>query len=179
MSCWTSLPKTAEVLASSTRPTAPFGDVNWLSLATGNGQVTNSTSLESCCYDAEFLETNFRLKLSRPDYQSQIPGQAFADFCQRVARYEGSYVPLSAAEEEPWIPYVQMIDVARKINTHRIQRFLETQVVDYLLKFNLSERQIWISCSGESLHDATGKVWRNSNLGNNGGRYSGALARFV
>jgi 6-phosphofructo-2-kinase len=135
--------------------------------------------LESCCYETELLETNFRLKLAGPDYKGQIPAQALADFCQRVAHYERSYVPLGVAEEEQGIPYVQMIDVGRKINTHLIQGFLSTQVVDYLLNFNLSERQIWISCNGGSFDDATGKIGRNSNLNDNGWRYARALARFI
>ncbi|KAJ6032884.1 hypothetical protein N7444_010655 [Penicillium canescens] len=135
--------------------------------------------LESCCFDQDLLRRNFLLKLSGPDYKHRNPEKALADFCQRVSNYEKLYVPLGIAEEEQGIPYVQMIDVGRKMNTHMIRGYLATHVVEYLLNFNLSERQIWISCNGESLDDAAGKIGRTSCLTGKGRQYARALSEFI
>lgn len=135
--------------------------------------------LESCCFDQEILERNFRLKLRGPDYKSQNPEKALQDFRRRVALYEQSYTPLGQVEEDEDVSYVQVIDVGRKMNTHMIQGFLSTQVVEYMLGFNLTERQLWMSCSGESMDDAVGRIGRQSALSNDGKQYANALAQLV
>lgn len=143
------------------------------------GPQPNILFLESCCFDQALLKKNFLLKLSGPDYRHQDAEIALADFSQRVSNYEKFYVPLGVAEEEQKIPYVQMIDVGRKINTHMIRGYLATQVVEYLLNFNLSERQIWISCTGESLDDAAGRIGCSSHLSHTGKMFAAALAKFI
>ena len=135
--------------------------------------------IESCCFDQDILERNFRLKLNGPDYRNQDPYEALRDFRQRIIFYEKSYVPLGEAEEQDKIPYLQVIDVGRKINTHLIQGFLSSQVVEYMLNFNLSERQIWIFCGGESIDDSVGRIGRRSDLTENGQQYAASLVRFI
>jgi 6-phosphofructo-2-kinase len=135
--------------------------------------------LESCCFDSALLEKNTQLKLSGPDYKDKDPKSALADFRRRVVLYEKSYVPLGPFEEEHSIPYLKLIDVGRKVIAYEINGFLSTQVVEYLMNFNLSERQIWITRNGESLDDAAGKIGRNSPLTRSGARFAVALARFI
>ena len=135
--------------------------------------------LESRCLDQELLESNMRLKLSGPDYKDQDPVTALADFKKRVALYEQSYVPLGDYEEQHNMPYVQMIDVGRKVVSHQTNGFLSSQVVYYLLNFNLSPRQIWITRHGESMDNVSGKIGGDSDLTENGARYSKALTGFI
>ena len=143
------------------------------------GPDLNVLFLESRCVDQALLEANMRLKLSGPDYRDQDPGQALADFKQRVALYEQSYVPLGEYEEQRGMPYIQMIDVGRKMVSHRTNGFLSSQVVYYLLNFNLSPRQIWITRHGESKDDQVGRIGGDSDLSENGVRYAKALAKFI
>ncbi|KAJ5584147.1 Bifunctional 6-phosphofructo-2-kinase/fructose-2 6-bisphosphate 2-phosphatase [Penicillium hispanicum] len=135
--------------------------------------------LESSCVDKDLLEANMRLKLSGPDYKGQDPVEALEDFKKRVALYERSYVPLGEYEEKHDMAYIQMIDVGRKIVSHQTHGFLSSQVVYYLLNFNLSPRQIWITRHGESMDDQAGRIGGDSDLSENGRRYAKALARFV
>ena len=135
--------------------------------------------LESRCVDETLLEANMRLKLSGPDYKDQDPTQALVDFKQRVSLYEQSYVPLGEYEEAQGMPYIQMIDVGRKMVSHRTNGFLSSQVVYYLLNFNLSPRQIWITRHGESKDDQIGRIGGDSDLSENGVRYAEALAKFI
>ncbi|OQE46798.1 hypothetical protein PENCOP_c001G05434 [Penicillium coprophilum] len=143
------------------------------------GPELNILFLESSCVDQDLLEANMRLKLSGPDYKGQDPVEALEDFKKRVALYEKSYVPLGEYEEKHRMAYIQMIDVGRKVVAHQTHGFLASQVVYYLLNFNLSPRQIWITRHGESLDDAAGRIGGDSDLSENGRRYAKALARFV
>ncbi|KAL5338823.1 6-phosphofructo-2-kinase-domain-containing protein [Aspergillus crustosus] len=135
--------------------------------------------LESSCEDPVLLEANMRLKLSGPDYRDQDPVKALEDFKKRVALYEQSYFPLGDYEESLNMPYVRMIDVGRKIVSHQTHGFLSSQVVYYLLNFNLSPRQIWITRHGESKDNEAGKIGGDSELTENGRRYAQALTRFM
>ncbi|KAJ5619614.1 hypothetical protein N7510_003598 [Penicillium lagena] len=135
--------------------------------------------LESRCVDEGLLEANMRLKLSGPDYKGQDPSQALEDFKKRVALYENSYVPLGEYEEQHDMAYIQMIDVGRKIVSHQTHGFLSSQVVYYLLNFNLSPRQIWITRHGQSTDDEAGRIGGDADLSDNGRRYGKALNRFI
>ena len=135
--------------------------------------------LESLCIDEQLLESNMRLKLSGPDYKDQDPVKSLADFKKRVAIYEKNYVPLGEYEEKNNIQYVQMIDVGRKVVAHQIRGFLAGQTVFYLLNFNLSPRQIWITRHGESIDNVNGRIGGDSGLSENGRKYAVALTRFI
>ncbi|KAJ5710664.1 hypothetical protein N7488_004820 [Penicillium malachiteum] len=143
------------------------------------GPELNILFLESSCVDSTLLEANMRLKLSGPDYRGQDPVKALADFKRRVALYEKSYVPLGEYEEKMGMAFIQMIDVGRKVVAHQTHGFLSSQVVYYLLNFNLSPRQIWITRHGESQDDQAGRIGGDSDLSENGKRYAKALTTFI
>ncbi|PGH32997.1 6-phosphofructo-2-kinase [[Emmonsia] crescens] len=148
-------------------------------IRTRAGPELNVLFLESQCLDKELLESNMRLKLSGPDYRDQDPTLALEDFKKRVALYEKSYVSLGEYEEKHNMPYVQTIDVSRKVIAHQVNGFLSSQVMYYLLNFNLSPRQIWICRHGESLDNVAGRIGGDSPLSENGVRYAKALTRFI
>lgn len=72
-----------------------------------------------------------------------------------------------------------MIDVGRKVVSHQIRGFLAAQTVYYLLNFNLSPRQIWITRHGESFDNVEGKIGGDSDLSPAGLAYAKALNRFI
>lgn len=135
--------------------------------------------LESLCVDEQLLESNMRLKLSGPDYRDQDPLVALDDFKKRVALYQSKYVPLGEYEEKNNTPYVQMIDVGRKVVSHQIRGFLSAQTVYYLLNFNLAPRQIWITRHGESVDNVNGRIGGDSDLSERGIAYAKALTMFI
>lgn len=143
------------------------------------GTALNILFVESQCLDQNLLESNMLLKLSGPDYKNMDPVVALTDFKKRVKLYEKSYVPLGEYEEANNIPYVKTIDVCRKVVSFEVNGFLSSQVVYYLLNFNLSARQIWISRHGESLDDVAGRIGGDSPLSKNGVRYAQALSNFI
>ncbi|EEH21289.1 hypothetical protein PABG_03520 [Paracoccidioides brasiliensis Pb03] len=143
------------------------------------GSELNVLFLESQCLDKELLESNMRLKLSGPDYKDQDPTIALEDFKKRVSLYEKSYISLGDYEEKHNMPFLQMIDVSRKLIAHQVNGFLSSQVMYYLVNFNLSPRQIWICRHGESLDNVAGRIGGDSSLSTNGIAFSKALTRFI
>ena len=143
------------------------------------GQEINVLFLESRCEDQEILEGNMRLKLNGPDYKGMDPEVALTDFKQRIAVYETAYVPLGEYEEKNNMPYIQFIDVGRKIVSHQVKGFLSAQVNYYLLNFNLAPRQIWITRHGLSLDNVSGKIGGDSDLAPEGVKYAKCLAKFM
>ncbi|KAF2857137.1 bifunctional 6-phosphofructo-2-kinase/fructose-2,6-bisphosphate 2-phosphatase [Piedraia hortae CBS 480.64] len=143
------------------------------------GPDLNVLFLESRCVDQDLLEANMRLKLNGPDYKGMDPHVALADFKQRVKAYEKAYVPLGDYEEKHNMPYIQMIDVGRKVISHQIKGFLMAQANYYLLNFNLAPRQIWITRHGLSLDNMSGKIGGDSDLAPEGVDYARCLTRFI
>lgn len=143
------------------------------------GNELNVLFLESRCVDEQLLESNMRLKLSGPDYKDKDPVKALEDFKKRVAIYEKAYVPLGDYEEQNDMPYIQMVDVGRKVISHQIRGFLSAQANYYLLNFNLAPRQIWITRHGLSMDNVSGKIGGDSDLSPEGLRYAQSLTRFI
>lgn len=143
------------------------------------GPQLNVLFLESSCLDNDLLEANMRLKLNGPDYKEMDPAIALADFKKRVREYEKAYVPLGEYEEKHNMPYIQMIDVGRKVISHQIKGFLMAQANYYLLNFNLAPRQIWITRHGLSLDNVSGKIGGDSDLAPEGHQYAQSLTRFM
>lgn len=143
------------------------------------GPDLNVLFLESRCEDKDLLEGNMRLKLNGPDYKGMDPDVALEDFKQRIAVYETAYVPLGEYEEKNNMPYIQMIDVGRKVVSHQVRGFLSAQTNYYLLNFNLAPRQIWITRHGLSQDNVSGKIGGDSDLADEGVKYAQCLARFM
>ena len=143
------------------------------------GPDLNVLFLESRCVDQELLESNMRLKLNGPDYKDKDPQLALEDFKKRIQVYEKAYVPLGDYEEKNNMPYIQMIDVGRKIISHQIKGFLSAQANYYLLNFNLAPRQIWVTRHGLSMDNISGRIGGDSDLAPEGVQYAKSLAKFM
>lgn len=143
------------------------------------GPQLNVMFLESSCVDQDLLESNMRLKLQGPDYREMDPTVALEDFKKRVKEYEKAYVPLGDYEEKQNMPFIQMIDVGRKVISHQIKGFLMAQANYYLLNFNLAPRQIWITRHGLSQDNVSGKIGGDSDLAPEGVKYAKSLTKFM
>lgn len=135
--------------------------------------------LESICEDPDIVERNMRLKLSGPDYAAQTSEVALKDLEERMRHYSGAYVPVGAEVVANGIPFIRVFDTGRQITINRVESFLSMVALDYLLSFHLEERRIWLTCNGPSLDDVEGKIGRQSDLSQEGIRFSQALADFM
>lgn len=132
--------------------------------------------LESVCTNRSVVENNIKLKLFGPDYKGKDPDKSLKDFKERLSNYLKAYEPI---EDEENIQYIKMIDVGKKITSYKIEGFLASQTVYYLLNFNLTERQIWITRNGECEDNVQGKLGGNSRLTSRGIKYAKALSNFI
>ncbi|CAO3617750.1 unnamed protein product [Cunninghamella blakesleeana] len=135
--------------------------------------------LESVCTDQKVLERNFRLKLLGPDYKDKDPQEALADFRSRVANYERAYEPVGDWEEENDLEYCKMINVGKKVVAYNISGYLSGQCIFYLMNFNLSERQIFVTRHGQSTDNLEDRIGGDASLTPLGKKYAKALERFI
>jgi 6-phosphofructo-2-kinase len=71
--------------------------------------------VESICNDSEVLKTNYKMKLSSPDYVNMSSELALEDFKERVKNYEKIYVTLSEEIEGSNLSYIKIIDLGKKV----------------------------------------------------------------
>ncbi|OWB78609.1 kinase activity protein [[Candida] boidinii] len=139
--------------------------------------------LESICTDQAIIEKNIRLKLSGPDYKKMDPNLALQDFRNRLKNYEKVYETIDDEEElsnEKFdIQYIKIINAGRKVVSYNISGYLSSQVVIFLLNFNLSERQIFLTSSGESEFNFKNRKGGDSGLTKNGEAFARELPRFI
>lgn len=144
--------------------------------------------LESICTNKKIINRNMRLKLSGPDYKDKNPEIALKDFRNRLQNYEKAYETIDDEEEEYYesinenLQYIKIINAGKKITSYNISGFLSSQVIFFMLNFNLNERQIWIARHGETYDNLNGKLGsskQGSKLTPLGEKYSKALAKFM
>lgn len=139
--------------------------------------------LESICTDQAIIEKNIHLKLSGPDYKKMDPNLALQDFRNRLKNYEKVYETIDDEEElsnEKFdIQFIKIINAGRKVVSYNISGYLSSQVVIFLLNFNLSERQIFLTSSGESDFNFRNRKGGDSGLTKNGEAFARELPRFI
>ena len=132
--------------------------------------------IESICDDPAIIEANIRDTKSRsPDYAGIGADEAIADFRMRIAHYARAYETLEESEGS----FVKTIDVGRTIVTHRIDGYIPSRVVFFLINTHITQRPIWMTRHGESEFNVLGRIGGDAALSPNGGAYAKALAVHV
>lgn len=100
--------------------------------------------VESKCDREDIIMSNIlEVKTTSPDYQGQDPEDAARDFRERIKMYERVYETLD--EDETDLTYCKIIDVGSQVIINRIQDYLQSRVVYYLMNLHIKPRSIWIS----------------------------------
>jgi len=103
--------------------------------------------VESKCDDEELILANIKeVKTTSPDYQGQDPEEAARDFRERIKMYERVYETLD--EDESDMTYCKIIDVGSQVIINRLQDYLQSRVVYYLMNLHIKPRSIWLSRVG-------------------------------
>lgn len=134
--------------------------------------------VESVCNDPEIVEQNVRQnKIHSPDYAGADPEQAVADFRARIAFYESAYEPLGEAErDQSWI---KLVDVGRQVVVNRIEGWLPSRLVPYLMNLHIQPRVIWLTRHGQSEFNVVGRIGGDSPLTDRGRAYARKLSQFL
>ncbi|KAJ3395860.1 hypothetical protein HDU92_004706 [Lobulomyces angularis] len=135
--------------------------------------------IESICTEGPILEENIEMKLSGPDYKKMERNAAIADFKARIAMYEKVYQTLGEEEEAMDVSYIKIINIGKKVITHNIHGYIQSQCVFYLMQLNIKKRTIWITRHGESYYNLDQRIGGDPPLTDNGKKYGVALGKFL
>lgn len=111
-------------------------------LCTDNGIET--LFVESKCDDEDLIMSNIlEVKTTSPDYKGLDPETAAQDFRNRIRNYEKVYQTID--DEESDLTYIKIMNVSKQVIINRIQDYLQSRVVYYLMNLHIKPRSIWIS----------------------------------
>eukprot|EP01114_Cavostelium_apophysatum_P016203 TRINITY_DN4554_c0_g2_i1.p1 TRINITY_DN4554_c0_g2~~TRINITY_DN4554_c0_g2_i1.p1 ORF type:complete len:558 (+),score=68.88 TRINITY_DN4554_c0_g2_i1:27-1676(+) len=131
--------------------------------------------IESICNDPNIIDNNIRD--ITPDYSGQDMDQAIADFKKRIALYEQTYEPLDGDDGDT--SYVKIIDRGRQYIVNKINSYLLSRVIYFLMNLHVTPRPIWLSRHGESEWNSEERVGGDPPLSEKGDNYAHVLADWV
>ena len=100
--------------------------------------------VESKCDDEELIMGNIlEVKTTSPDYKGLDPETAAADFRNRIRNYEKVYQTIDKDESD--LTYLKIMNVGKQVIINRIQDYLQSRVVYYLMNLHIKPRSIWLS----------------------------------
>jgi 6-phosphofructo-2-kinase/fructose-2,6-biphosphatase 2 len=100
--------------------------------------------VESKCDDEELVMSNILdVKTTSPDYAGQDPAEAAKDFRNRIRNYEKVYQTIDGDESS--LTYLKIMNVGKQVIINRIQDYLQSRVVYYLMNLHIKPRSIWLS----------------------------------
>ncbi|KAJ2989711.1 hypothetical protein NUW58_g3327 [Xylaria curta] len=136
--------------------------------------------VESKCDDEELIMANIRdVKTTSPDYQGQDPEAAALDFRNRIKHYERVYKTIDEDGDESHYTYLKMMDVGSQVIINRIQDYLQSRVVYYLMNLHIRPRSVWLSRHGESMYNLSGRIGGDAELSPRGQQYAKKLPELV
>ena len=134
--------------------------------------------VESKCDSEEIVMGNIlEVKTTSPDYVGQDPEDAAKDFRNRIRNYEKVYQTID--EDEKDLTYAKVIDVGKQVIINRIQDYLQSRVVYYLMNLHIRPRSIWLSRHGESDFNLEGKIGGDASISDRGELYARKLPELV
>ena len=132
--------------------------------------------VETICDDPAIIDANVRHnKLGLPDYAGMGADDALRDFLARIAQYARAYVPVGDDEGS----YVKLVDAGRQVISSRIEGYLPSRLVFFLMQIRPTHRPIWLSRHGESEFNVAGRIGGDASLTDRGREYARHLAAFV
>jgi 6-phosphofructo-2-kinase / fructose-2,6-biphosphatase 2 len=100
--------------------------------------------VESKCDDEDLIMSNIlEVKTTSPDYAGLDPDVAARDFRNRIRNYEKIYQTLD--DDESKLSYIKIMNVGKQVIINRIQDYLQSRVVYYLMNLHIKPRSIWLS----------------------------------
>jgi 6-phosphofructo-2-kinase/fructose-2,6-biphosphatase 2 len=105
--------------------------------------------VESKCDDEDLIMANIRdVKTTSPDYKGQDPEEAARDFRNRIRMYETVYRSIDEDGDENDLTYLKIMDVGKQVIINRIEDYLQSRVVYYLMNLHIRPRSVWLSRVG-------------------------------
>ncbi|XP_041091919.1 6-phosphofructo-2-kinase/fructose-2,6-bisphosphatase 2-like isoform X1 [Polyodon spathula] len=136
--------------------------------------------VESVCDDPDVIAANIlEVKVSSPDYPERHRERVMDDFLKRIACYEVTYQPLDPDNDDKDLSFIKVINVGRRFLVNRVQDYIQSRIVYYLMNIHVHPRTIYLCRHGESQHNVLGKIGGDSELSARGKQFAHALRDFI
>ncbi|KAF9924694.1 Fructose-2,6-bisphosphatase [Linnemannia zychae] len=128
--------------------------------------------IESVCEDEAIQLANaIEAQMYSPDYEHLDPELALQDFKAKIKIFKEKYETITDRDQS----YIKLIDAGSQVIVNRIQGYVQSRVVYYLMNLRIAPRNIYFSRHGESLFNVMGLLGGDSELSARGKQYARAL----
>ncbi|KAM6333512.1 6-phosphofructo-2-kinase/fructose-2,6-bisphosphatase 2 isoform 3-T4 [Alca torda] len=136
--------------------------------------------VESVCDDPEVIAANIlEVKVSSPDYPERNRENVMDDFLKRIECYKVTYQPLDPDAYDKDLSFIKVINVGQRFLVNRVQDYIQSKIVYYLMNIHVQPRTIYLCRHGESEYNLVGKIGGDSGLSPRGKQFSQALKKFI
>uniref|UniRef100_A0AAY4E8K8 6-phosphofructo-2-kinase/fructose-2,6-bisphosphatase 2 n=1 Tax=Denticeps clupeoides TaxID=299321 RepID=A0AAY4E8K8_9TELE len=136
--------------------------------------------VESVCDDPEVIAENIlEVKVSSPDYPEAHRERVMDDFLKRIECYKVTYQPLDPDGYDKDLSFIKVMNVGRQFLVNRIQDYIQSKIVYYLMNIHVHSHSIYLCRHGESDHNIQGRIGGDSELSSRGKQFAHALRDFI
>uniref|UniRef100_A0A1A8REB9 6-phosphofructo-2-kinase/fructose-2,6-bisphosphatase 2 n=1 Tax=Nothobranchius rachovii TaxID=451742 RepID=A0A1A8REB9_9TELE len=136
--------------------------------------------VESICDDPDVIAENImEVKVSSPDYPERDRESVMDDFLKRIECYKVTYQPLDPDQQDKDLSFIQVINVGRRFLVNRVQDYIQSKIVYYLMNIHVNSHSIYLCRHGESQHNMEERIGGDSELSERGKQFATALKGFV
>ncbi|TRZ01396.1 hypothetical protein DNTS_003744 [Danionella cerebrum] len=136
--------------------------------------------VESVCDDPEVIAANIlEVKVSSPDYPEAHRERVMDDFLKRIECYQVTYQPLDPEEYDKDLSFIKVMNVGRRFLVNRVQDYIQSKIVYYLMNIHVHSHSIYLCRHGESEHNVQGRIGGDSELSPRGRQFARVLREFV
>ncbi|XP_078500653.1 6-phosphofructo-2-kinase/fructose-2,6-bisphosphatase 2-like isoform X3 [Lissotriton helveticus] len=136
--------------------------------------------VESVCDDPEVIASNImEVKVSSPDYPERNRENVMDDFLKRIECYKVTYEPLDPDDYDKDHSLIKVINVGQRFLVNKIQDYIQSKIVYYLMNIHVQSRTIYLCRHGESECNLMGRIGGDSGLSARGKQFSQALRQFI
>ncbi|XP_007247770.3 6-phosphofructo-2-kinase/fructose-2,6-bisphosphatase 2 isoform X3 [Astyanax mexicanus] len=136
--------------------------------------------VESVCDDPDVIAANImEVKVSSPDYPEAHRERVMDDFLKRIECYKVTYQPLDPEDYDKDLSFIQVMNVGRRFLVNRVQDYIQSKIVYYLMNIHVHSHSIYLCRHGESDHNLQGRIGGDSELSPRGKQFAAALREFI
>ncbi|KAM9444380.1 6-phosphofructo-2-kinase/fructose-2,6-bisphosphatase 2 isoform 2-T2 [Clarias gariepinus] len=136
--------------------------------------------VESVCDDPDVIAANIlEVKVSSPDYPEGHREQVMEDFLKRIECYKVTYQPLDPDDYDKDLSFIKVVNVGRRFLVNRIQDYIQSKIVYYLMNIRVHSHCIYLCRHGESDHNVEGRIGGDAELSPRGKQFATVLRGFI
>ncbi|TID29953.1 hypothetical protein CANINC_001464 [Pichia inconspicua] len=139
----------------------------------------NTVFLESFCDDETLIKLNITdIESTSPEYATSTLEDTIHSVSNKIQFYDNVYEPLTTIDEAS-LSFIKLINFSSQIVLNRIDSYLKSRIVYYIMNLHVKNRYIWLSRHGESQYNLEGKIGGDASLSERGEKYAYKLVELT